>query len=93
MLCLKVAKCYSVCAGLCKKHNLSLLNSLDICQRTFTHIHQCNKRIETSVLDYVFVSDDLQQHVVFGVIDEQKQFTPWGKLKAGKRFSDHCAIR
>ena len=27
------------------------------------------------------------------VIDKQKQFTPWRKFKAGKRFSDHCAIR
>ena len=26
------------------------------------------------------------------VIDEQKQFTPWCKLKAGKRFLDHCAV-
>ena len=27
------------------------------------------------------------------VIDEQKQFTPWRKLKASKRFLDHCPIR
>ena len=26
------------------------------------------------------------------VVDEQKQFISWLKLKAGKRFSDHCAI-
>ena len=27
------------------------------------------------------------------IIDEQKQFTPCRKLKAGKRFTAHCAIR
>ena len=79
--------------SLFQKYNLSLLNSSDICQGIFTHINRCNKRIGTSVLDYVFVSDDLQQHVVSMVIDEQKQFAPWRNLKAGKRFSDHCAIR
>ena len=26
-------------------------------------------------------------------IDESKDFTPWRKLKSGKRFSDHCAIK
>ena len=90
MLCLKMAKCYSVCFNI---YNSSLLTSLDICEGTFTLIHRCDKRIETSVLDYVFVSDDLQQHVLSMVIDEQKQFTPWRKVKAGKRFLDHCAIR
>ena len=55
--------------SLFKKYNLSLLNSSDICQRTFTRTHRCSKRIETSVLDYVFVSDDLQLHVVSMVIN------------------------
>ena len=63
--------------SLFQKYNLCLLYSSDICQGTFTRIQQCNKRIETSVFDYVFVSDDLQQHMVSMVIEEQKQFTPW----------------
>ena len=70
--------------SLFQKYNLCLLNSSDICQGIFTRILQCNKRIETSLLDYVFVSDDLQQHVVSMVTDEQKQFTPLRKLKASK---------
>ena len=70
--------------SLFQKYNLCLLNSSDICQGTFTRILQCNKRIETSLLDYVFVSDDLQQHVVSMVTDEQKQFTSLRKLKASK---------
>ena len=88
-----MSKSGKILFSLFQKYNLCLLNSSDICQGTFTRIHECNKRIETSVLDYVFVSDDLQQHVVSMVIDEEKQFTPWRKLKASKRFSDHCAIR
>ena len=89
-----ISKSGKMLFSLFQKYNLCLLNSSDICQGTFTRIHQCNRRIETSVLDYVFVSDDLQQRVVSMVIDEQKQFTPWNvhKLKASKRFSDHCAI-
>ena len=88
-----VSKCGKMLFSLFQKYNLCLLISSDICQGTFTRIHQCNKRIETSVLDHVLVSDDLQQHVVSMLTDEQKQFTPWRKLKASKRFSDHCAIR
>ena len=71
-----VSKSGKMLFSLFQEYNLCLLNSSDICHGTFTRIHQCNKIIETSVLDYVFVGDDLQQHVVSMVTDEQKQFTP-----------------
>ena len=50
-------------------------------------------RKELSVLDYVFVSTYLYQQVKSMLIDEQQLFTPWRKLKKGKRFSDHRAIK
>ena len=48
-----ISKSGKMLFSLFQKYYLCLLNSSDICQGTFTRIYQCNKRIETSVLDYV----------------------------------------
>ena len=75
------------------KYNLSLLNSSEVCNGLFTRTRDCQSRKELSVPDYVFVSTDLYQQVKSMLIDEQLLFTPWRKLKQGKRFSDHRAIK
>ena len=72
---------------------MKLLNSFKSCIGTFTRIHKYRQEIEKSVLEYVFVSSDLEKHFISMLIDESKDFTPWRKLKSGKRFSDHCAIK
>ena len=59
----------------------------------FTSIHKCKQTIEKSVLDYVFISSDLEEYFTSMQIDEEKHFTPWRSLKHGKRYSDHCAIK
>ena len=79
--------------ALMMKYNLSLLNSSEVCNGLFTRTRDCQSRKELSVLDYVFVSTDLYQQVKSMLIDEQLLFTPWRKLKKGKRFSDHRAIK
>ena len=76
-----------------KKYNMKLLNSSKICTGTFTRIHKYKREIEKSVLEYVFVSSDLEKQFIAMHIDESKDFTPWHKLKSSKRFSDHCAIK
>ena len=48
--------------------------------------------MEKSILDYVLFSNDLVSWVVGLQLDEEKLFTPWWKLKRGKRFSDHNAM-
>ena len=58
-----------------------------------TRTHDCQGRKESSVPDYVFVSTDLYQQVKSMLIDEQQLFTPWRKLKKGKRFSNQRAIK
>ena len=70
---------------------MSLLNSSELC--LFTHTRDSQGRKELSVLDYVFVLTDLYQQVKSTLIDEQQLFTPWRKLKKGKRFSDHRAVK
>ena len=73
--------------------DMKLLNSSKSYTDMFTRIHKYRQEIEKSVLEYVFVSSDLEKHFISMHIDESKDFTHWHKLKSGKRFSDHCAIK
>ena len=75
------------------KYNLCLLNSSDICHGLFTFARDSNEKQELSVTDYIFVSPDLNQSCKSMMIDEQRHFTPWRKLKTHERFSDHNAIK
>ena len=68
------------------KHNLCLLNSSDVCHGLFTFVRDSNGKKELSVIDYIFVSPDLNQCCKSMTIDEQRLFTPWRKLKF-KRIS------
>ena len=58
---------------------------LSIVRGVFTRIHKYKKTIEKSVLDYVFISSDLEEYFTSMQIDEEKHFTPWRSLKHGKR--------
>ena len=78
---------------LCNKYNQKVINASEHCEGVFTHIHKCKQTIEKSVLDYVFISSDLEEYFTCMQIDEEKHFTPWRSLKHGKRYSDHCAIK
>ena len=73
------------------KYDLNVVNSMKICSGIFTRAN--NKIVEeTSVLDYVTVSDELIQYIKNMETDTAKQFMPWCTLKSGKWFSDHNAI-
>ena len=58
-----------------------------------TRTRQCNGKQEISVLDYVFVTSDIHEQVRSMEIDEKNFVTPWRKLRKGRRFSDHPAIK
>ena len=62
-------------------YNMKLLNSSKSCIGTFTRIHKYRQKIEKSVLEYVFVSSDIEKHFISMHIDESKDFTLWRKLK------------
>ena len=68
-----------------KYNNLTVVNSLDICRGLFTRVNNKNT-MEKSIMDYVLVSNDLVSLIVGLQIDDGKLFTPWRKLKGGKRF-------
>ena len=78
---------------LCNKYNLKLMNASEHCEGVFTRIHKYKQTIEKSVLDYVFISSDLEEYFTSMQIDEEKHFTTWRSLKHGNRYSDHCAIK
>ena len=61
---------------LCIKYNLKLMNASEHCEGVFTRIHKYKQTIEKSVLDYVFISSDLEEYFTSMQIDEEKHFTP-----------------
>ena len=75
------------------KYNLCLLNSSDMCHGLFTFARDSNGKKDLSVTDYIFVSPDLNQCCKSMMIDEERHFTPWRKLKTHKQCSDHNAIK
>ena len=80
--------------GLIQKYNLYLLNSSKVFSGVFTHTRQCNGKQEISVVDYVFVTSDIYERVRSMEIDEKIFFgLILRKLRKGRRFSDHHAIK
>ena len=71
---------------LCNKYNLKLMNASEHCDGVLTRMHKYKQTIEKSVLDYVFVSSDLEEYLTSMQIDEEKHFTPWRSLKHGKKI-------
>ena len=78
---------------LCNKYNLKVMSAFEHCEGVLTHIHTYKQTIEKYVLDYVFISSDLEEYFTSMQIDEEKHFTPWHSLKLGNRYSNHCAIK
>ena len=79
--------------GILRPSPVQIKNGIAHCEGVFTRIHKYKQTIEKSVLDYVFISSDLEEYFTSMQIDEEKHFTPWRTLKHGKRYSDHCAIK
>ena len=53
-------------------YNMKLLNSSKSCIGTFTRIHKYRQEIEKSILQYVFVSSDLEKHFIYCTLMNQK---------------------
>ena len=51
-----------------------------------------NNPDEKSVLDYVCITKDISDLLLSMYVDEKKMYTPWRKLKRGKKYTDHNAI-
>ena len=77
----------------CNKCNLKLMNASEHWEGVFTRIHKYKQTIKKSVLNYVFISSDLEEYFTSMQINEEKHFTPWRSLKHGKRYSSRCAIK
>ena len=67
------------------------INSLNLCNGVFTRVNN-NNPDEKSVLDYVCVTKDIIDLLLSMYVDEKKMYTPWRKLKRGKKYTDHNAI-
>ena len=67
---------------------LKPMNDSEHCEGVFTCIHKYEQTIEKPVLDYVFISSDLEEYFTSMQIDEENIL----HHKHGKRCSNHCAI-
>ena len=63
------------------------INSLSLCNGVFN-----NNPDEKSILDYVCITKDISDLLLNMYVDEKKLYTPWRKLKRGKKYTDHNAI-
>ena len=66
------------------KYNLKVMNASEHCEGVFTRIPNHKQTIEKSVLDYVFISSDLEEYFTSMQIDEEKHFKPSRSLKHDK---------
>ena len=67
-------------------YNMKLLNSSKSCTGTFTRIHKYRKEIEKSVLEYVFVSSDLEKNFIQCTLMHQKILLLGVSLKVVRDF-------
>ena len=67
------------------------INSLSLCNGVFTRVSN-NSPDEKSVLDYVCITKDISYLLLNMYVDEKKVYTPWRKLKRGKKYADHDVI-
>ena len=82
---------------LIKKHGLKVGNFHPQCTGKWTRIQPCKKgEDKKSVLDYVLMTDTLQDSLLSIVIDEEKIYCPYRVIKEkGQQkivYSDHCTI-
>ena len=75
---------FELCNKYNLKYNLKVMNASEHCEGVFTRIHKYKQTIEKSVLDYVFISSDLEKYFTSIQIDEEKHFTPWHSLNMVK---------
>ena len=50
---------------LCNKYNLKVMNASEHCEGVFTCIHKYKQATEKSILDYVFISSDLEEYLLY----------------------------
>ena len=65
------------------------VNSLSLCNGVFTRVNN-NNPDEKPVLDYVCITKDNSDLLL--TMYEKKMYTPWRKLKRGKKYTDHNVI-
>ena len=67
------------------------INLLNLCNGVFSRVNN-NNPDEKSVLDYVCITKDIDDLLLSMYVDEKKLYTPWCKLKRGKKYTDHNFI-
>ena len=67
--------------NLCKRQNLTILNTLDICKGVITRERATVNTVERSVIDYIIVCEDMQHFLEEMKIDEDRThvLTKYGK--------------
>ena len=72
-----------------KNPNLTVVNSLDICEGKITRRRVTLKKTEEAILDFFIVCDKIATFVEKLIIDEEKQFPLTRYTQKGEKQSDH----
>ena len=79
-----------------KNKQLTVVNSLSLCEGLITRLRKCGFRIERSVLDFFVICHRLLQYVNRMVIDEKKEhiLTNFNKIRKGGKVkeTDHFSL-
>ena len=85
-----------ILADILEWHNLTVLNSLDVCSGTITRERVADDKLEQSVIDYIIVCDSMLKHVKSMTVDEERThvLTRYLKTKNVRKTvpSDHNVL-
>ena len=74
------------------RHNLTIVNTMELCAGTITRTRNTVLGLEASVLDYVVVCDTLKEHLDFMLVDEEQNFSLTNYHGKKKTKSDHNIV-
>ena len=74
------------------RHNLTIVNTMELCTGTITRTRNTVLGLEASVLDYVVVCDTLKEHLDFMLVDEEQNFSLTNYHGRKKIKSDHNIV-
>ena len=72
--------------------NLTVVNSLEICEGKITRRRITKKKTEEAILDFFIVCKKIAAFIERMIIDEEKQFPLSRYTKNGKKHSDHNSM-
>ena len=69
---LNISENGKIMLNLLKRHNLTAVNSMDVCEGIITRERATKNKLEKAVIDYVVVCNELKEFTKSMIIDEKR---------------------